>query len=173
MQLPQRPVTFSAAYLLLTALMVEPTVLGLPGSLYVAWIGFAAILSWHCLWAAQLAGTGRRRAEAPSQGPDLVRTLAFVPPGLVVAGGVYGLFIQPYTPAPIAAVLDAGLVLVWICVGFSFLALLWLSAQRFCATERERSAGSHGVFLTLVLALYVFIGAPILYPRVKRLKGMG
>ncbi|MDQ0466996.1 hypothetical protein QO010_004793 [Caulobacter ginsengisoli] len=168
MQLPLRPVTFVVVYVLLTALSVEPTVMGWPWSWYYASAGLTAVMAWHCLWAAQLAQT----AATPRRS-DLVRTLAFAAPGVFAVAVLLNMNRDLYAPASMAAGVGQALTVVVAGSVGAFFVLLWLSARRFCATEREKGGGSLGVFLTFVLALYVVIGAPVLYFRIKRLKGMG
>lgn len=52
-----------------------------------------------------------------------------------------------------------------------FLGSLWIAAQAICQGEAETKAPSHSVVGTFLLFVYLLIGAPFIYSRLKRLRG--
>ena len=166
MRLPARPLVFVAVYVLLTIFMVEPTVMGWPGSIYAACFGFSAIIALHCLWMAQLVEAADRHRQqrlgsaTVEKRPDLFRTLIVGLPLAVAVGLLASIFVPP-----LAGLVGPGFALL-------FLVLTVLTARRFCREERESGLGSLGVFLTSVLIFYSAIGAFVLAPRFKRVEAL-
>jgi arginine exporter protein ArgO len=177
MRLPERPVTFITVYVLMSVFTVMPTLMRWLGSAYAAWFGASALISFHCLFVAQLAQTlpraaGEQGAERTTRRVQInaVRIMAFIPPLTFILVGLYRIVTALYAGSAKNSFSENVINAAGAFASIIFFAVIWLSAKLLCREEKERNLGNYSVLGTFILMLYAIFGVLFIYPRVRRLR---
>lgn len=175
-KLPLHPVVFIILYLLLACVAVFPTSTGSTWSFYSAIGGTAAALGLQILWSFQaLSAASSSAPDAAGARIWLVRArygvlLLVLCLGLLAANEL----VQANgasLPAPLVSVSGALSSVCGSLGAVSFFGIFFAVARGICDAERARSMSKVGAVATFFLLVYMVIGAPFIYGRLKKLSG--
>lgn len=173
-KLPLRPLVFVPAYLLLavvSAFLAAPG-LDIPG-VWVSLLGLA-VFALHFTWMFRaLAYASKRRISvglnlgASDPATTVLRYLVLMLLCFGI-GALYKAFLQPANSA--GSSLDKTIEFAIALPALYFLAgIFWIPARALCEAEMGRKATTFSIVGTAILFFYIFIGAPFIYQRLKKL----
>lgn len=170
-KLPLHPLILIPAYLLLACVATIPM---LGGQHYA--LGVTGALGLQVAWAIQALAFASKEHVGDGRIARITQlaTARFVVLTLLVCLAVVALYYGylnwgPTSETSVTAILKA---LSSICEGLAvvlFFAVLWISAAGICDAEESGKAPAHRVVGTFLLLVYVVIGAPFIFTRLKRL----
>ena len=172
-KLPLRPLLFVPAYLLLNVMSVFPTLLGLELAAFWAVLFGLGCFALHFRWTFRALAFASERLRSVQHGagvPAPLRTARrFLLMMIFFFGSaiLYKTYLQPaVSETPFAELLEMPLVLL---VAFLFFGIFWISARAVCDAEAGKRVPAHSVVGTFLLFIYIVIGAPFIYRRLKKM----
>lgn len=173
-RLPLRPLLFVPAYLLLTAIGI---LLGAPGlDISIFWTALFGLgcFAFHFRWTFRALAFVSKRPPVVQKGAgvsDPLRRARRFSVMMILGFGaliLYGVYLQPVVGSEtlFAELLEMPLLLL---VVFSFFGIFWISARAVCEAEAGKKVPAHSVVGTFLLFIYIVIGAPFIYRRLKKL----
>lgn len=171
---PLRPLLFVPAYLLLT---VIATLLGNPGldiSAFWSRLFGVGCLALHFRWTFRALSFVSMRPPFVQKGADVSDPLRTARRFLVMLilcfGGavLYKAYLHPvmFGGMPLYEPLE---MLLGLVTAFLFFGIFWISARAVCEAEVGKRVPAHSVVGTFLLFIYIVIGAPFIYRRLKKL----
>ncbi|MGF1632094.1 MAG: hypothetical protein ACFCUT_21675 [Kiloniellaceae bacterium] len=173
-KLPLRPLVFVPVYLLLLAVSALLKVPGLGTSGIWAPLLSMAAVALHFTWmfrAVAYASKWRRSmgrslgVSEPSATVLRFLLMTFLCLGVAV---LYKAYLKPAIgeESSLDRIVEMALVLptLYFVVG-----MFWISARTLCEAEMGRKASTFSIGSTAILFIYIFIGAPFIYRRLKDL----
>jgi len=173
-KLPIRPLVFVPAYLLLVVVSASLAAPGLdiPG-IWATLLGLA-VFALHFTWMfrAMAYASKWRRPMGLSRGvsdpPTTVLRFLLMMFLCLGVGALYKAYLQPAitdgTSLDKTIELAIALPTLYFLVG-----MFWISARTLCEAEMGRQAPTFSIVSTSILFFYIFIGAPFIYRRLKKL----
>lgn len=172
--LPLRPIVFVPLYLLAWSITLVPYYLGLSADNHaedVSMLGTSALQLWWCYRSVRFlrentSGKVGRREVA------LMKCLLAAIALLFAYGFLYdSVALKQLVGTNFNFFLGTDSIFFIGAGALSYAAVLWISARALCDAEGPHA--EQGVVVSFVLFSFIFVGAPVLYGRLKRLKDRG
>jgi len=177
-KLPMHPVVFIVIYLLLAIVTVLPLLSAVSSGTLLSAAAVCGALALQIFWVVQavrFAGKIRMKDRATTRGlrqiktVDVVVIIAFL---CILFDVIYRFYINEHLVEGtwLALILDG---IYGICEGLPAIlifSVFWIAAKGLCEAEQEGHVPWHQVVGTFLLFLYLVIGAPFIYHRLKKLR---
>jgi len=175
-KLPLHPFIFVPAYLLLVCLATFPMIAAQHYALIWAAVGVVGALGLQVVWALRALVFVSKKHTDDGRASRLIRltTAKLGVFALVICLAIVTLY-QGYLRwhvSSMASIAVALKLLSSVCEGLAvvlFFSTFWISAAGICNVEEGGKAPAHRVVGTFLLLVYLFVGAPFIFARLKRL----
>jgi len=173
-KLPLRPLFFVPAYLLLAAVSSLLGTSGLEISGFWPFLFGLGCFALHFAWTFRALAFVSKRLRSMRYSVDVSEPLPtarrFLLVLIVCFGGavLYKTYLQPalFGGTPFDKPLEMALAFATV---FLFFGIFWISARALCEAEMGRKVPAHSIVGTFLLFIYIVIGAPFIYRRLKKL----
>jgi len=173
-KLPLRPLVFVPVYLLLLAVsaVLKVPELGISG-IWAPLLSMAAValhFTWMLRALAYASKWRRSMGRSPGVSEPLTAVLRFLLMTFICLGVIvlYKVYLKPAVGEE--SPLDRGVELALTLPTIYFLVgMFWISARTLCEADMGRKASTFSIVSTAILFMYIFIGAPFIYRRLKNL----